>query len=111
MVIQGYPEELDYVNARLHTTDLTVQHIAAVAEAYAKAGGGKLQLAVIEPEVGSFLEYFLRACLAADFFNYELLRPTLEILMHRYPADPRRLAIERHDRGADRPGDEALISR
>lgn len=81
MTIQGYPDELDYVNARLHPT----------------------------AECGSFLEAFCRAALSADSENYELLRPTLLILMERYPADPQRLAMERHDRGADLPGDRELL--
>lgn len=67
MNIQFYPDELDYVNARL---------------------------SVAAQKAGSFLEYFLHACQAADSENYELLRPALKIIMEKYPAEPARLAME-----------------
>lgn len=76
MTIQFFPDELDYANAILHP---------------------------LAPQSGSFLEHFTRACLAADSENYLLLRPALLVLMEKYPADAERLAMERHDRGADRP--------
>lgn len=80
MSIQFYPDELDYVNAKLSIAD-----------------------------ENSFLASFCRACLRADDFNYELLRLNLEIFRQKYPADPFRLAMERHDRGASTPEDEKLI--
>lgn len=72
MNIQFYPDELDYVNAKLAPT---------------------------APKSGSFLEAFLHACVAADSQNYELLRPALKIIMEKYPAEPGRLAMEHLDRG------------
>ena len=78
MIAQDYPEELDYINAKLHP--------AAKKEP--------------DPKTGSFLECFLWACLRADHENYELIHGTLLALMAKYPADPVRLAMERHDRGA-----------
>jgi hypothetical protein len=84
MCIQFFPDELDYVNAVLHP---------------------------IEDKCGSFLELFCHACLAADSENYLLIRPALLVLMGKYPARPERLAVERHDRGADRPGDLDLLKR
>jgi hypothetical protein len=74
MIIQFYPDELDYVNATLHPS--------------IRAADDK-----------SFLGTFCLACLRADDENYELLRPVLAVLMGKYPADPERLAMERHDRG------------
>lgn len=74
-VIQCYPEELDYVNAKLHGC------------------------AHVKP--GRFLRLFLNACLSADAFNYRLLRPALLEFMKKYPADHERLRMERIDRGAD----------
>jgi len=71
MIIQHYPDELDYVNAIL-----------------APAG----------PKAGSFLSAFCQACAAADWENYELLRPILAKLIEKYPADPERLKAERRDR-------------
>lgn len=72
MNIQFYPDELDYVNAKLNPS---------------------------APKVGSFLECFLHACAAADGQNYELLRPALRTIMEKYPAEPGRLGMERLDRG------------
>lgn len=74
MTIQGYPEELDYVNAQLH-------------------GRG--------PDDISFLGTFCLACLRADAENYEDLRCALHIFMMRYPASAERLKMERADRGAE----------
>lgn len=75
MIIQFYLDELDYVNAQLHPR-------------------------VLSKDDKSFLGTFCLACLRADDQNYELLRPTLQILMKKYPADAERLRMERHDRGA-----------
>lgn len=75
MTIQFYPEELDYVNAKMHPLGLT--------------------------DPSSFLGAFLLACLRADNENYELLRPALRALMVKYPADAERLKIERVERGAE----------
>ena len=72
MIIQAYLEELNYVNAKLHPR---------------------------AAECGSFLQAFLRACVAADSFNYELLRPCLHSCMAKYPADPELLAIEQREAG------------
>jgi len=66
-IIQAYPDELDWVNAKLHKI----------------------------PGSESFLSFFCGACLRADAQNYEILRPALLILMQKYPADPKRLAAER----------------
>lgn len=74
MIIQSYPEELDYVLAQLHPL-------------------------VRGPEDTSFLGTFCLACLRADDSNYEMLRPALLKLMLKYPADPERLRMERHDSG------------
>jgi hypothetical protein len=76
MEIQSYPDELDYVNAQLHPS--------------IRAADDK-----------SFLGTFCLACLRADGSNYEILRPSLFFLMAKYPANPERLAMERHDRGLD----------
>lgn len=57
-VIQFYPDELDYVNAKMKT----------------RPSGDS-----------SFLGLFLMACLRADEENYELLRPFLAKLMEKYP--------------------------
>ncbi len=70
MEIQGYPEELDYVNAQL---DLKA------------------------PDDESFLGTFCRACLRADSQNYEILRMSLRYFMNKYPVPkefPRRADIE-----------------
>jgi hypothetical protein len=73
MTIQGYSSELDYVNAQLTL----------------KGDGDK-----------SFLGTFCQACLRADEQNYELIRPALHAFMRKYPANPERLRMERHDRGS-----------
>ena len=75
MIIQSYPDDLDYVNATLH-------------------GRGDHDK--------SFLGTFCLACLRADSENYELLRPLLAVLMMKYPASARRLAIERSDMESER---------
>ena len=74
--IQSYPDELDYVNAKLHP---------------------------LAKQSGSFLDAFLRSCLAADFENYEIVRPALAKIMEKYPAERLRLWMERHDRGVKQP--------
>ena len=74
MNIQFYPDELDYVCAKIHPMGHT--------------------------DSSSFLGTFLLACQRADVENYELLRPALHEMMKKYPADPERLKMERHDRGA-----------
>jgi hypothetical protein len=74
MIIQGYPDDLDYVNAQLHPQ-------------------------VRREDDKSFVGTFCLACLRADDLNYELLRPVLLMLMQKYPADPERLRMERHDSG------------
>ncbi|MGH9728451.1 MAG: hypothetical protein ACRD4V_07655 [Candidatus Acidiferrales bacterium] len=71
--IQFHPEELDYVNAKLHSQ---------------------------KEERKSFLGSFLDACLRADAENYPLLRPAPLALMEKYPAAPERLRMEREDHGA-----------
>jgi hypothetical protein len=73
--IQVYPDELDWVNATL-------------------AG-----------HPGSFLDLFCKCALAADAFNYELLRPVVAKVMQKYPANELRLLMERHDNNRRRPGD------
>lgn len=73
MNIQGYPDELDYVNAKMRPRD---------------------QAGIVQgPQ--SFLSTFLSACLRADAENYEVLRPALRFFMTKYPADPRALAAEK----------------
>ena len=72
-MIQLYPDDLDWVNAQLHSRD---------------------------PEDHSFVGLFCHVALRADHENYELLRPSLLKIMEKYPADPERLRIEREDRGA-----------
>jgi len=67
-IIQEFPAELDYCNAKLHP---------------------------LASKVGSFLELFLHACLRADSGNYSLLRPILIHYMEYYPADQARLEAER----------------
>jgi hypothetical protein len=62
MTIQNYPEELDWCNAKL-------------AE---------------NRDARSFLVTFCEACLRADVFNYEILRPTVLRLMAKYPAEVKR---------------------
>lgn len=74
MIIQSYPDELDYVNAQVHPL-------------------------VRGQDDKSFLGTFCMACLRADDQNYELIRPVLHELMEKYPADRARLAMERHDSG------------
>lgn len=70
MIIQQYLKELNYCNAKLHP---------------------------LSNKVGSFLEFFLHACLRADAENYELLRPALLVMMDKYPADKERLEREEMD--------------
>lgn len=78
MEIQCYPDELDYVNAQLHPS--------------------------IRPsDDKSFLGTFCQACLRADGANYEVLRGVLYFFMSKYPANPGRLWMERHDRGINEP--------
>lgn len=77
MIIQEYPDELDYVNATLHP--------------FANSTATR--------DEKSFLGAFCNTCLRADGENYELLRPALIVLMQKYPADADRLRMERHDRG------------
>ncbi|HXP82600.1 MAG TPA: hypothetical protein VN976_22060 [Verrucomicrobiae bacterium] len=72
MNIQGYPDELNYVNAILHP---------------------------LAPKSGSFLTAFCQACQAADFENYEFLRPPLAVFMQKYPCDVQRRAMEERDSG------------
>lgn len=74
MIIQQYPDELDYVNARLHPLE-------------------------VPEDDKSFLATFCMACLRADGLSYELLRPALQEFMVRFPANPDRLDMERRDRG------------
>lgn len=76
MTIQNYPDDLDYVNAKLWYSR-------------SKFSVGEL----------SFLDCFLMACLHADDENYELLRPVLLELGKKYPADAERVVMERHDSG------------
>jgi hypothetical protein len=71
-VIQEYPDELDYVNALLR-----------------QAGVQK-----------SFMVGFCNACLRADGFNYEIVRPALHLLMQKCPATAEMIERERRDRGA-----------
>ena len=71
MEINGYPDELDYVNAQLKLRD---------------------------PDDKSFLGTFCLACLRADSQNYVYLRPALLAFMAKYPANPELLAAERRDR-------------
>lgn len=78
MTIQSYLDELDYVNATLH-------------------GRGD--------DDKSFLGTFCLACLRADEDNYETLRPVLIYLQKKYPADARKLAMERIDSGRAIEGD------
>jgi hypothetical protein len=72
VIIQNYPDELDYVNAKLHP---------------------------LASKLGSFLDQFLRSCLAADDENCGLVRPVLLEIMKKYPAEEARLEIERRDSG------------
>lgn len=74
MTIQLFPDELDWVNVQLSTR---------------------------EKDDKSFLGTFCLACLRADHENYALMRPTLQVLIKKYPADPGRLEMERRDRGAE----------
>jgi hypothetical protein len=73
MIIQSYPDELDYVNAQLHPS-------------------------IRDADDKSFLGTFCLACLRADAQNYEILRLALNTLILKYPANPERLRMERHDR-------------
>jgi hypothetical protein len=73
MQIQFYPEELNYVNAKLDDAHPVVDK--------------------------SFLLSFLDTCLRADGNNYEVLRPALYFFMAKYPADEKRLAAETEDYG------------
>lgn len=73
MIINVYPDELDYVNAKLHPLARTDEN--------------------------SFLWAFLQSCLRADPENYELIRPVLWAMMVKYPADEKRLEMERRDSG------------
>lgn len=75
MSIQIYPDELNYCNAKLHP---------------------------LAPKCGSFLDAFLRACIAADAENYTLLRPVLHAIMLKYPADEARLRMEERDSGTEK---------
>lgn len=84
MIIQGYPDELDWVNAKL--ADCT----------------GPRE---------SFVTMFCEACLRADSDNYELLRLPLGVLMVKYPAQPKRLAAEREDRPPVRVRIEGAMGR
>lgn len=84
MIINQYPDELDYVNAQLH-----LRH----------------------SDDKSFVGTFCLACLRADGDNYEILRSPLRVLMNKYPADPKRLAMERIDSGRALPGDQEQISK
>lgn len=70
MEIQGYPDDLNWVNA---------------------------QLAGREQNDQSFLGTFCNAALRADDQNYEMLRPVLLQFQNKYPADPHLLAAERTD--------------
>jgi hypothetical protein len=73
-IIQSFPDELDYVNAKLHP---------------------------LAPTCGSFCDAFLRACLSADWEWYPKLQPILREMMEKWPPDPRRLEIEKEDSGND----------
>jgi hypothetical protein len=66
MQIQNYPDELNYVNAKLSELN----------------------------DDESFLGRFLWACLHADPENYFVLRAPLNFFMGKYPADVKRLAAE-----------------
>jgi len=80
VIIQSYPDELDYVNAKLR---------GVIDRSEGKPVAG--------PFEGSFLSAFCLACLRADSENYEFIRPALLLLMDKYPADPERLRAERED--------------
>jgi hypothetical protein len=73
--IQEFPDELDWVNAKL------------------------------ADHPGSFVELFCRCALAADGTNYPLMRPLVATMMAKYPANELRLLMERHDNNRARPGD------
>ena len=77
MIIQHYPDDLDYVNAHLHPLS--------------------------ETDEKSFLATFCTACLRADAYNYEVIRSALQVFMLKYPPNPERIWMERHDRGIDEP--------
>jgi hypothetical protein len=67
MSIQEYPDELNYVNAKIsERRDMTT----------------------------SFVHAFAQACLRADDENYTKIRPALHFFMQKYPAEPKRLAAE-----------------
>jgi hypothetical protein len=80
MIIQGYPDELDYVNAQLHPL-------------------------IRGKDDKSFLGFFCLACLAADAENYEEMRRVLIVMMAKYPANRERLRMERIDSGRALAGD------
>jgi hypothetical protein len=84
MILNFYPEELDYVNAQTHPL-------------------------IRSGDDASFLRTFCLAAARADSENYELLRPVLIVMMIKYPADPKRLAMERIDSGRALPGDRELM--
>lgn len=67
MTIQSYPDELNYVNAKL------------------------------KEEPGTFMKNFLTACLFADAENYESIRISLHVIEQKYPADPTFLMQEQRD--------------
>jgi hypothetical protein len=73
MILQQYPDELHYVNAKLNP---------------------------LGTRCGSFLELLLYACMRADADNYEPLRPALHYFMAKYPADERMLEAEKRDMGS-----------
>lgn len=99
MIIQYYPDELDYVNVRL------LFHYGALHPEDSLPP----VLRSLHPD--SFLGTFCLACLRADSDNYELLRPALYVLMKQYPADPERLRIERADRESTTRKDGAADDR
>jgi len=70
-IIQEFPDELDYVNAKLHP---------------------------LSPASGSYLLWLCYTALASDANNYPLIQPAIRSAMVKYPADPDRLAAERRDR-------------
>jgi hypothetical protein len=77
VTIQEFPSELAYVRAQLHNRP---------------------------PVDQSFLGTFCLCLLRADSQNYEFLRPALYWFMTKYPADPRRLAIELEEISRPKPG-------
>lgn len=83
-MIQFHPDELNYVNAKLHP---------------------------LAGRCGSFLRAFLVACLRADSYNYEIIRPALLKIMQKYPPDPLRIAMEQHDNGMEHEPLDPLLDR